>query len=77
MSIPRVGEWIEEVEFAELAEEEAKALVQKYNAQGREAGFGNLPHGQRRDNRSNRWQSNRRMLTLQFLLTFSLLFSFL
>lgn len=64
MSIPRVGEWIDEVEFAELGEEEAKATVQKYNTQGREAGFGNLPYGHRRDNRPQRWQNNRRMLLL-------------
>lgn len=64
MSIPRVSEWIEEVEFAELGEEEAKAIVQKYNTQGREAGFGNSSYGYRRDNRNNRpqrWQNNRRM----------------
>lgn len=56
MSIPRVGEWLEEVEYVELGEEEARALVQKYNKQGRDAGFGNLSHNQRRDFRSNRFQ---------------------
>lgn len=63
MSIPRVGEWLEEVEYVELGEEEARALVQKYNKQGRDAGFGNLSHNQRRDfrsNRFNRFPPNRR-----------------
>lgn len=55
MSIPRVGEWLEEVEYVELGEEEARAVVQKYNKQGRDAGFGNLAQNQRRDFRSNRY----------------------
>lgn len=64
MSIPRVGEWLEEVEYVELGEEEARTVVQKYNKQGRDAGFGNLSYSQRRDfrnNRFNRFPPNRRM----------------
>lgn len=70
MSVPRVGEWLEKVTFASLGETEAKAQVQKYNQQGREAGFGNMQH--RRDFRydyNNRWGhgGQRRMLNIIFL----------
>lgn len=64
MSVPRVGDWLEEVEYTDLNEEETKAMVQKYNTQGREAGFGNLSYGQRnkdyRNNKFNKWPPNRR-----------------
>lgn len=78
MSIPRVGEWLEQVEYVELDEEEARAVVQKYNKQGRDAGFGNLSHNQRRsgDFRSNRFQRfppNRRMS--QFFFFFNMIFN--
>lgn len=59
MSLPKRGDWLEEVTYVELNEDEAKAVVQKYNQQGREAGFGPIG-GQRcgyRDNRGHpyRW----------------------
>lgn len=77
MCIPQVGEWLEEVEFVELGEAEAKAIVQKYNAQGKEAGYSNLSQGQRRDykiNRINRWQPNRRKFYYGYLHHYSSLF---
>lgn len=38
--IPTVCEWLNEVKFVELGEKEAQETVQKYNKQGREAGYG-------------------------------------
>ncbi|KAF2882590.1 hypothetical protein ILUMI_23607 [Ignelater luminosus] len=60
MSLPRRGDWLEEVTYVELGEDEAKTLVQKYNQQGREAGFGPISgqrSGYHRDNRGHpyRW----------------------
>ncbi|KAF5304618.1 hypothetical protein FQR65_LT07900 [Abscondita terminalis] len=53
MSLPKRGDWLEEVTYVELNEDEAKAVVQKYNQQGREAGFGPIG-GQRSGYRDNR-----------------------
>lgn len=55
MALPKVSYWLEDVEYAELNEEEAKELVQKYNKAGKDAGYG--PGVQRRDFRDfNRWK---------------------
>lgn len=71
MSVPRVGSWLEKVEFPELAEAEAREIVKKYNQQGKSAGYGNQ-YGQRRDyrnnNRSSRWQNNRRTYSFLYAL---------
>lgn len=54
MNLPRRGDWLEEVSYVELNEEDAKALVQKYNHQGREAGFGPLSNQRNSSYRDNR-----------------------
>jgi hypothetical protein len=59
MSLPQKGDWIDEVVYAGVPEEEAKALVQKYNAQGREAGYGVQRRFGHRDDR-HRWQNRRK-----------------
>ena len=38
--LPEVGETFSEVEFPELAKEEAEELVKKYNKEGADAGYG-------------------------------------
>lgn len=43
MSLPRGGNWIEQVEFPELNESEAIELAKKFNQQGKDAGYGNTP----------------------------------
>lgn len=53
MSLPRCEEWLEEVTYLELNEEESKAIVHKYNQQGRDAGFGPMS-GQRSNYRDHR-----------------------
>ncbi|GJQ77787.1 hypothetical protein Trydic_g16049 [Trypoxylus dichotomus] len=60
MSLPKVGDWLEEVTYVELDEQQAKTVVQKYNKEGRDNGFG--PITQRRDYRDDRakWNRNRR-----------------
>ncbi|XP_017770243.1 PREDICTED: heterogeneous nuclear ribonucleoprotein U-like protein 1 isoform X2 [Nicrophorus vespilloides] len=57
MNVPRTGEWLDEITFASLPEDKAKAQVQKYNKEGRDAGFGKIQHRKDyRDDRSyNRW----------------------
>lgn len=40
MNIPEKSDWLEEVVFPELGEEEAKEQVKKYNTAGKAAGFG-------------------------------------
>ncbi|KAJ8922232.1 hypothetical protein NQ315_004169, partial [Exocentrus adspersus] len=56
MSIPEQGDWLEEVSFVGLEEAEAKETVKKYNAIGKEAGYGDRRFGGRRD---DRWQNRR------------------
>lgn len=60
MSVPRVGAWLEKVEFPELPEAEAKEIVKKYNQQGKNAGYGQQRRDYRNNNRNSRWQNNRR-----------------
>lgn len=71
MSLPRAHDWVEEVTYAELDETEAKAQVQKYNTQGREAGFGPPSHGnwkRFRDNRGPpRWNDRRKLIHISLL----------
>ncbi|KAF5296053.1 hypothetical protein FQA39_LY12675 [Lamprigera yunnana] len=59
MSLPKRGDWLEEVTFVELNEDDAKNMVQKYNQEGREAGFGSIGSQRSgyRDNRTHpyRW----------------------
>lgn len=40
MAIPEKCDWLEEVTFIGLNEEEAKEKVKAYNAEGKEAGYG-------------------------------------
>ncbi|XP_025830505.1 heterogeneous nuclear ribonucleoprotein U-like protein 2 isoform X2 [Agrilus planipennis] len=58
MGLPRNCDWLNEVKYAELKEEEARAMVQKYNKQGKDAGF--KPFPDRKDNRYplNKWDHN-------------------
>lgn len=53
MCLPKQSNWLEEVTYVELNEEEATAVMQKYNQQGRDAGFGPLG-SQRSGGRDNR-----------------------
>ncbi|KAK5640200.1 hypothetical protein RI129_011011 [Pyrocoelia pectoralis] len=53
MCLPKQSNWLEEVTYVELNEEEATAVTQKYNQQGRDAGFGPLG-SQRSGGRDNR-----------------------
>lgn len=64
MSLPKVGDWLEEVTYVELDEQQAKTMVQKYNKEGKDNGFG--PITQRRNYRDDRsrWQQNRSMFRL-------------
>ncbi|KYB28804.1 heterogeneous nuclear ribonucleoprotein U-like protein 2 isoform X1 [Tribolium castaneum] len=57
MSLPQKGEWIDEVLYVGLGEEEAKSLVQKYNSQARET-IGVQRRFGHRDDR-HRWQYRR------------------
>lgn len=61
MNIPSTGDLLDEVIYAELGEEEAKAVVQKYNVQGKEAGYGpgNQNQIKSRHQNRNRWQNKR------------------
>ena len=58
MTLPRVGDWIDEVQFVELADQEAIAKVAKYNKEGKDAGYG---FANRRDGnkRFNKWHDRR------------------
>ncbi|XP_018576808.1 heterogeneous nuclear ribonucleoprotein U-like protein 2 [Anoplophora glabripennis] len=56
MSLPEKGDWLEEVTYVELEESEAKEIVKKYNAAGKEAGYGSEKRFGRRD---DRWQNRR------------------
>ncbi|KAJ8981698.1 hypothetical protein NQ317_003419 [Molorchus minor] len=56
MSLPEKGEWLEEVTYAGLSEDEAKELVKKYNVAGKQAGYGSEKRFGRRD---DRWQKGR------------------
>lgn len=57
MSIPTSGDWLDEVTFGELDEEKAKETIQKYNKQGREAGYG--PHYTGRQHSNNQKNDKR------------------
>lgn len=59
MVLPETGDWLEEITFTELPETEAKAEVEKYNKEGKDAGYGYQPRG-RGDYRGNqfRWNPN-------------------
>ncbi|GLV45568.1 uncharacterized protein CBL_02588 [Carabus blaptoides fortunei] len=68
MCLPTVCDWLDEVTYAELDESKAKEIVQKYNKQGREAGYGpnyTAKHSNNQRNKSNngdrrgQWTSNR------------------
>lgn len=64
MTLPCTGEFLDEVIYAELGEEESKTLVQKYNSQGKDAGYGpgnQNPIKSRNESRS-RWQNKRESL---------------
>lgn len=62
LSLPQKGDWIDEVIYAGVPEDEAKTIVQKYNTQGRDAGFGIQRRYSHRDDR--RWQNRRKLLRL-------------
>ena len=57
-----VGDSFDAIEYVELPEEEAKSLIEKYNKEAKEAGFGQQPEKKRsrfekaehRDGRNNR-----------------------
>lgn len=51
MALPKAGDWVDEVIYSDLGEEEARAVVDKYNSEGRDAGFGS---NQRRDFKNDR-----------------------
>lgn len=79
MSLPKVGDWVEEVLYTDLDEEEAKKMVEKYNAQGKEAGFGPIPHNNwkkgYRDNRGPpRWNDRRKLIFSSFVLFYNFYF---
>lgn len=63
MTLPQTCDFLDEVSYAELQQEDAKTVVQKYNTQGRDAGYGsNSPNqikSRYHDNR-NRWQYRRK-----------------
>lgn len=56
MTLPEVGESFTEVLYPESDEATAKALVEKYNENGRRAGFG--PQYKRRSFSNNRARDN-------------------
>lgn len=60
MSLPQKCDWVDEVLFTELDEAAAKEQVQKYNTDGRAAGYGIQ---RRYDRRDNRFQNNRRKIS--------------
>ncbi|XP_063931032.1 heterogeneous nuclear ribonucleoprotein U-like protein 1 isoform X2 [Zophobas morio] len=57
MSLPQKGDWLDEVVYMGVGEEEAKVLVQKYNSQARES-IGIQRRFGHRDDR-HRWQNRR------------------
>ncbi|XP_066595276.1 heterogeneous nuclear ribonucleoprotein U-like isoform X2 [Prorops nasuta] len=64
-SAPTIGELFDSVEWVELNEEEGKKLIEKYNKEGKEAGYGTQqankrPRFERSDNRDNRDSRNNR-----------------
>lgn len=63
MSLPKVGDWLEEVTYVELDEQQAKTMIQKYNKEGRDNGFGPFaPRRDYRDDRHQKWHQNRSKL---------------
>lgn len=58
-SIPTTCDWLNEVKFVELAEKEAQEMVQKYNKEGREAGYGpNFSSKKPNDGHKKNWGKN-------------------
>lgn len=58
MCLPSACDWVDEVTYAELEETKAKEVVQKYNKQGREAGYG--PNYTAKQHHSNNQRNNNR-----------------
>lgn len=54
-SAPTKGSSFEEVEWVDQEEEEGKKLIEKYNTEGKTAGFGNNQHS----NKRGRYDENR------------------
>lgn len=70
MSLPRTGEYLDEVIYAEMDEDASKSMIEKYNSQGRDAGYGQSnqnPIKSRNESR-NRWQNKREFLFFFFLI---------
>jgi heterogeneous nuclear ribonucleoprotein U-like protein 1 len=56
--LPEVGDIFDEVSYIELPEAESHLLVQQYNKEGRDAGYGQSQKRHRNDNRDGRDRSS-------------------
>jgi heterogeneous nuclear ribonucleoprotein U-like protein 1 len=56
--LPEVGDIFDEVLYIELPEAESHLLVQQYNKEGRDAGYGQSQKRHRNDNRDGRDRSS-------------------
>ncbi|XP_069692636.1 heterogeneous nuclear ribonucleoprotein U-like protein 1 isoform X2 [Periplaneta americana] len=56
--LPEVGDIFNQVEYTELSEAESRPLVEQYNKEGRDAGYGPAQKRHRNDNRDGRDRSS-------------------
>lgn len=56
--LPEVGDIFNEVLYTELPEAESRLLVEQYNREGRDAGYGQSQKRHRNDNRDGRDRSS-------------------